>query len=454
MKSAPEYISRHWEETCSRLTEKIAARMPPEEGVGRHEVDAPPQNLLSWLARQHNHPRYYWRDRNGAFEAAGVGEADVVLPHGNAYCFDVVSDVRQRIAVGEENLRYYGGFRFHPVGDEEGRWHDFKGFRFVAPLFEYFRIGERYRLACNVSVTQNKAMVLARLRELSRGFGAETEALPHFRGRSDLPDLDGWRLLVRDALMDMTRSRLEKVVLARQSTFHADQDIDPVMLMNRLAKKAQQVYLYCFQPAGKRAFLGASPERLYHRNGDRIASEALAGTRPRGDTLEQDRELAQALLNCDKEQREHAIVVDDIHRILSGCCSRVNVEPNPVVVKLAHCQHLHTPIKGVLKAGIEDAHLLSLLHPTPAVGGRPREQAMRWILDREPFERGIYAAPVGWIGAKAAEFCVGIRSGLVRGVTLTLYAGAGIVPGSDADAEWNEINAKMAAFLNVMMEGI
>lgn len=437
-------------QTC--LAEQIAScQFPAAEGVLRCEVAAPDMALIDWLARQRNCPRYYWRDRHGHFEMAGVGEADVVVPLGETNRYQVVDRIRSRMIVPESALRYYGGFRFHAHGCREGRWHDFKGFRFIAPLFELCRNGDKMTLACNVRGGMERAQVIEHLWRLIPSCNHEPTRLPGFRNRSDLPDYEGWHSIVEDALADMRGDVLQKLVLARQSTFHTDQDIEPIVLLSRLAEKARHVYLFCFQTTGRRAFLGASPERLYRRDRTAIASEALAGTRPRGKTPEQDRELEDALRVCDKEQREHAIVVDDIRDILQQYCTHVETAPAPAIIKLAHCQHLHTPIFGELRSNVNDAQLLAALHPTPAVGGRPRRDALHWIFEREPFERGIYAAPVGWVAPDAAEFCVGIRSGLVRGTTLTLYAGAGIVPGSDAASEWHELDAKMDAFLQVIM---
>jgi menaquinone-specific isochorismate synthase len=201
-----------------------------------------------------------------------------------------------------------------------------------------------------------------------------------------------------------------------------------------------------------RAYLGATPERLLKRRGRFILSEALAGTRPRGRTIAEDAQFARELLQNEKENREHRIVVNDICSTFNRYCDRVSSGDAPGIRKLAHCQHLHTPISGWLQGDGNDAHLMQSLHPTSAVGGLPKEAAVQWILKNEPFERGIYAAPVGWVGAHASEFCVGIRSGLILDKTLTLYSGAGIVAGADADNEWMELDAKLNGFLMGMRD--
>ena len=131
-------------------------------------------------------------------------------------------------------------------------------------------------------------------------------------------------------------------------------------------------------------------------------------------------------------------------------CRVVDVEERPSVLRLRNCHHLRTGIAGLLNEDEVDATLLAALHPTPAVGGTPRDAALEWIAAREPFDRGIFAGPVGWVGYDAAEFCVGIRSGLVSGDEIAVYSGAGIVKGSDPMEEWDELEHKMAPFRHAL----
>ncbi len=448
-------ISAQLEKACNLLIEKIRQFQPDSEGWVRLEASAPSLPPLFWLARQRGLGRYYWRDRDSQFEMAGVGEAVAAVPGACSDGYEVLSRLRRSMAPGEKRVRYYGGFRFHPPAAESDaeRWSGFKGHRFVLPRIELCRSGASHALACSVNAWTDKEALIEFAAEACRAQAPREEEAPVFEGREDLPDLEAWRRLTGRALSACARGRLRKVVLARQSTFRASQKIDPVQLCAALAEAADKVYLFCFQPTEHRSFLGASPERLYRRAGAAFESEALAGTRPRGSTLEADRQLTADLLASDKEAREHQLVVSDICAVLRGHCTSVHAASGPSVVKLSRCQHLHTPIRGCLKPGVDDAALLCDLHPTPAVGGLPKKEALDWIGAEEPFERGIYAAPVGWIGADAAEFCVGIRSGLVYDKMLALYAGAGIVPGSDPDAEWRELDAKIAGFLKVIMKG-
>ncbi len=439
-------------EAREALLSQIDKATIPGRGFLRCEVGIPAVSLPDWLAAQHHVSRYYWCDRQQGMEMAGIGDALVIAPTGNSCISDAFSRIREYLAEYGGDVRFYGGFRFHFNNNDDPAWHNFKLCRFVAPLLEIYREKDSYRLACTLKEESSRQAVRNLLREASFSSSGKQASLPRFYDRYDSPDYTAWCTMVRAALSDFDRTDLEKVVLARQTCFQASETINPMALIQRLAQKTTGVYLFCFQPGPERAFIGASPECLYQRHNGRIYSEALAGTCPRGNTPSEDLVFVSALRRNEKDNREHSIVVDAIKETLGVFCTDLHAAVAPGIITLAHCQHLHTPIEGALKPGVTDEMLLQALHPTPAVGGKPSRDAMCWILEKEPFERGIYASPVGWVGKDEAEFCVGIRSGLILGKTLTLYAGAGIVPGSDPQEEWRELNTKLAQFLDILSE--
>jgi menaquinone-specific isochorismate synthase len=190
-------------------------------------------------------------------------------------------------------------------------------------------------------------------------------------------------------------------------------------------------------------FLGTSPELLYARKGAEIFSEALAATRSRSLDPSEDERLANQLFHSPKERAEHECVAQAIASYFASLCSSYERDREPSVLKLGRLQHLRTAFSGTLRDGTDDAQILSTLHPTPAVCGTPRDAAYARILACEPFTRGLYAGPLGVLSASKAEFCVAIRSMCIDGRLLNLYAGAGIVPGSDAEKEWWELDAKI-----------
>ena len=157
-----------------------------------------------------------------------------------------------------------------------------------------------------------------------------------------------------------------------------------VSLIAKMRLSAKNLHLFCFEPASGRAFLGASPERLYKRTGNQLESEALAGTRPRSNNAVEDNLLEKELLTSAKDHMEHLIVLDEISAILRKYCSELHIPSHPGIIKLIGCQHLHTPLSGILKENISDTMLLKALHPTPAVGGFPKDKALEWLHREEP----------------------------------------------------------------------
>jgi menaquinone-specific isochorismate synthase len=245
---------------------------------------------------------------------------------------------------------------------------------------------------------------------------------------------------------------MDKIVLARRVDLEFEMNLDPVMLLLRLRQVTPQCYNFCFQPGNDGAFIGASPERLYFRHGRWIESEAVAGTRPRGNTPDVDAGLSEALLTSDKDLREHAFVRDMIQESLNPLCRDVAVDGRVSLLKLSRRQHLYSGMSGHLSEAVSDAELCRELHPTPAVGGCPTEVAIDRIREWEGFDRGWYAAPFGVIGRDVVELAVAIRSARVDAKRLSLFSGAGIVSGSTPDQEWDEIENKIVDFIRILTD--
>ena len=235
-------------------------------------------------------------------------------------------------------------------------------------------------------------------------------------------------------------------MLARRAELGFAEELDGIHLAEELLAATPGCFHFYVEPVEGTAFLGASPERLFRREGRFVRSEAVAGTRPRGASSEDDDDLRDDLLGSEKDRSEHGFVEVGIREALGPLCGEIEVEGGVSEMKLASRRHLVSRVDGVLREGVTDAEVLRALHPTPAVGGYPGAEALEGIRDLEPFDRGWYAGPVGWIGADASEFAVGIRSGLVRGRTLALFSGAGIVAGSKPEEEWVEIEQKIEDF--------
>ncbi|HUW60148.1 MAG TPA: isochorismate synthase [Candidatus Bathyarchaeia archaeon] len=423
----------------------------------RVEVPVPPVDARAWLAAQDAPVKTYWRDRDTGCEKAAVGAADLVAgtnpPEGHAFK-PVFDQLRRKLSCAHPEMRYYGGWAFDsaPANDT---WGELGAYRFVLPRFELSIKGHRAVFACNARRTHacdiETTEIGCQFDQLAPT-AAHAPDLPTLLDREDLPNREEWERLVNCALKAINGQVFDKVVLARQVNLRYAGSPNISALLDLLAQHAKNTYLFAFQPAQGLAFVGATPERLYKNLGGYIKSEALAGTRPRGESAAADVNLGHDLMHNAKELREHAIVADRVCNVLGQICCDLRVDPSLSLVRLHRCQHLIRRFEGILANGYVDADVLAALHPTPAVGGHPDAPALQWLLENEPFRRGWYAGPVGWVGHDSSEFAIAIRSALVCDDTLSLYAGAGIVAGSVPRTEWEETESKLAAFLDVLTQ--
>jgi menaquinone-specific isochorismate synthase len=259
----------------------------------------------------------------------------------------------------------------------------------------------------------------------------------------ELSSREHWHDAVVAALDLIARDELEKVVLARQVQIEADRPFDLRTVLGRL--RGQQPG--CFVYAGD-GMVGASPELLIRRRGDAVESIPMAGT-----STASDPEAVERLRASAKDAREHRPVVEAIVATLAPLCSHVDAVPSPEIALFPPIAHLVTPIRGVLRTGAPDALALALaLHPTPAVGGTPRAIALDTIAELEAHARGRYAGPVGWVDTRGdGEWAVALRGASIDGARALLTAGAGIVAGSDPDAEWRETEAKLEPMVRALV---
>jgi menaquinone-specific isochorismate synthase len=433
-----EQLARQW-------SQFHGTKQPPV--ILRAEVRVEGLDAFTWLCAQPPKSRGYWSDRKNRFQMAGSGGADVITGESTVDYHQLMDTLHQRLATARGTPRYFGGLRFSMDGRPENAWSPFKAYRFILPRFEVVTRDGVTIFACNMLSHENMDGIIDALGPLSFPESKAVPAVPRAKRRTNLPDRRQWCQAVQSALDAFQPNVYEKVVLARKVTFEFDAPLDAAALLKALKQNTSHCFHFLFQPDPQSGFLGASPERLYRRDKEVIRTEAIAGSRPRGASRKEDEDLTAALLASEKDTREHAYVVKEIHRTLSDYCSLLVADKQPQALKLKRCQHLLTGFKGRLKHDVKDADLLKSLHPTPAVGGFPRDRALQDIARLEPFDRGWYAGPVGWIEKDAAQFVVGIRSGLTEGSRLHLYSGAGIVDGSVPQEEWNEVETKISDFL-------
>jgi menaquinone-specific isochorismate synthase len=377
-------------------------------------------DILQWLSDQKNYPKVYLLDTQTRKEHAAAGSilsVDCIphLEHASAH-----------------SIRFYGGRSFS-LRQPRAPWLGFPSCRFWLPSCEIVQTADFAE--CRIHSLNDKAQDIS-LKE--RHSKREKSALQNIEEISS----DRWKATFSSLLDGMQKNNVQKIVIARKKQLHFSHSLDAWDMLRSLKQTAQNSIVFAFQLAPHLTFLGASPEKLFSREREQVFIDAVAGTRARGQSEAQDTALEQELRTDAKEKREFAAVKAFISEAIR--CSWLK---DDTVIKTSHVQHLYNRAHVLLKTLPSDAELVRVLHPTPAVAGFPRNAALKLIAEHEAFDRGWYASPVGWVAQEEAQLSVAIRSGLVDKATLHLFAGAGIVPGSSLEKEWEEIEHKMRVLL-------
>ncbi|MEU6645219.1 isochorismate synthase [Saccharomonospora sp. NPDC046836] len=257
---------------------------------------------------------------------------------------------------------------------------------------------------------------------------------------------------VARAVMALRERGLRKVVLARALDLEFDEPVQPEAILRNLVKDNRRGYTFGAGLPGGRTLVGASPELLLSRHGDRVVSHPHAGSMPRSADPVTDTENGKALLSSRKDHIEHAVLAEAVIEALRPFCRKLDAPGVPELVSTPTMWHLGTTVTGeLIDRDVTALRLAAALHPTPAICGTPTESARELVGELEPFERGYYAGAVGWVDADGdGEWAVSIRCAEVAGQSLRLYAGGGIVPESDPQAELDETSAKFVTLLRAM----
>ncbi|NIR44398.1 MAG: isochorismate synthase [Gemmatimonadetes bacterium] len=411
-----------------------------------------PVDPAHWLSVVGPLPRFYWGARNRASFVAGAG----ILAERRGDDFSVIDDAEDGPYGSGGVLRFLTA-RFDPAGTAAAYWERFGRIVVRTPLLELRPERDGALLAVNLAAGRPAddgasdpaalAIQTLRLAATAASQPANTQPLP-LKLISETDERQAWTRSVRSLIEDIAAGRLRKAVLARSLRLVGRTRI--ANLLSHTICQPASAFCYLVQPTVNSAFLGATPELLYRRGGRAIESEALAGTRPRGADHEVDERLARELLASAKDAEEQALVHDHIASALQPLCETLEAEPQPHLVKLKDMQHLRTRVRGRLREGVGDADVLTALHPTPALCGSPREEALAALRRLEPFDRGLFGGVVGVLGEDEAELAVAIRGALVHDDELRLFAGSGIVAGSEPDGEWLETELKLGAIAELL----
>lgn len=443
-------------------TERVAALEPLAwlENLTRAAAHDP------WLGSHINPTRMYWSRPSDNFAIAAAGAAVAFTPTGPDR-FDAVDSEWSALlgsAIANEAVRGVRGAG--PVlmgaaafdsGPHGSPWESFPDTYFFVPGILVTAAGEDFRITISAAVApggnsdvsvetllrlRTAAVDAARVTFETQGTDAADATVPEAVSFSTRMPTSDWREIVADAVTGIQGGAFDKVVLARSVRATAQEDLDSFSVVRELRSVFPGAFIFgCWR--GQDAFVGASPERLARLDGRDVNVSSLAGTAPRGATLDEDSNLGRRLLANAKDLSEHSLVRDFVIDALSGICDDVTAPGKPTLLSLPHVHHLHTEIRARLRTGHSLFDVVERLHPTPAVGGVPRAAALEFIRAREDLDRGWYTGPIGWMDANCGEFAVALRSAVLRGPEAILFAGCGIVADSDPEQELAESELKL-----------
>jgi isochorismate synthase len=396
--------------------------------------------------------RAYWARPRDAFAIAAIGAAATLHPAG-ADRFAAADEswrslIRDSVIEGADGIRgvgplLIGGFSFEQNGPHAAEWSGFGASHLILPRIVVTSVnGDSFITLNRVDEPVDKSLIDFVRTEIGNASGGFDEQLPAAALDIEEGSEADWMRMIAAAVESIRDGRLQKVVLARAEEATASENFDVLTSLAHLKSMHRDSFVFAYWRGGK-AFVGASPERLARVDGRDVTVSSLAGTIPRGRNAKEDADNARALSASTKDRIEHAAVRDALYEGLKDECETVIAPAEPSLMTLPHVHHLHTELSGKLREGRTILDVIARLHPTPAVGGSPRDRALKFIHDNENLDRGWYAAPVGWIDRTGGEFAVALRSALIDGSRATLFAGCGIVADSDPAQEYRESTLKL-----------
>jgi salicylate biosynthesis isochorismate synthase/menaquinone-specific isochorismate synthase len=410
---------------------------------------------------------FSWEQPDREFAIAGLGTAVQIVSRGGDRFADLAAGcsraTHDRVAEEPSELPagagpvWSTGLAFASGGGSEPIWSSLPPALALMPEIAIARSEDRcFVTACvgpGPGSSREDALRRVGGRLASLRAAPLTPADPHPRAPTRISGRyppERYERIVAQAVDRIRSSAVEKVVLARELTVEAPAAHDPAAKLGALRDLFPSCFCFCFGTP-EASFIGASPELLVRRSGAVAATVALAGTTSRSADPAVDDHLGETMLRSPKVRNEHGIVVRRIERTLRGHSVWVHGESEPFVIKVGNLQHLATPIRAQLAESHSAIELAGFLHPTPAIGGEPRGPALELIEELEGIDRGWYTGPMGWMdAAEDGEFCVGLRSALLRDREAHLFAGCGIVADSDPAAELQESELKFEVLLPLL----
>lgn len=355
------------------------------------------------------------------------------------------------------NLTWYGANRFNTKEGQDNHWNGLLDFLYFIPKIELQSENSKSVLKINIdSKILREPTLLAEyffdllnsIQSQVRLTSSTNTSTNHIVNTYERPSFHEWEKMI--TLAHEQSHSLKKVILSRREEIFFKNNIDQSALAQELYEtRLDNSYFIYFKFSNDSTFISVTPETLFKSKNNQVTIDSIAGTSSRSTNPEEDRELARSLLNNPKEVNEHEIVTENILSLLKNVTDSAKVEFEKEILKLKHVQHIHTKITAKIQS-TDSQRLLELLHPTAAIGGEPKDEALDFILKHEDRPRGLYAAPIGFISTNETVFAVGIRSCLVKNENIQLFGGCGIVKESLAHNEWFETKIKMNNFRGIL----
>lgn len=406
--------------------------------------------------------RVFWSNPEDKFYLAGVGEAfNIVSPENH---FEAAEQEWKKLLKHASIYNPFhvpgtgpialGGFSFDAQKETTPLWECFEGSKLWVPAYLLTISNGNCYLTINCFIhEQDHARQLEyeieEKKQLLLKTGHGLPAGPKIRQTKEI-EPGYWMETVQEATKAIRAGKADKIVLAREMRVGFEREASIAAILQQLSQTHSKSYIFAFENEDN-CFLGATPERLVKVENKKLLSTCLAGTAPRGATPSEDEAIGKALLNDEKNRKEHDFVVQMIRQAIEGCAGNITVPEEPSLMALKHLQHLYTPVEANLDDRYTILDVVKRLHPTPALGGMPRQNSLAFIREHEKLDRGWYGAPVGWLDANEnGEFAVAIRSALIQGNEASLFAGCGIVKDSTPEAEYEETMMKFIPMLSVL----
>ncbi len=422
--------------------------------IDGYDIDE--QKIFSYFQKAQG-SRYWFRSKDDRYNTVGIEylesiKRDKYSSKALATQKSTLYDKIQKVPLEEgmkSSLNLFGGTRFDDK-DTSDEWNDFTMVEFHLPKWQFDLVSKELFYSvplADVDMASVLGSISGELENIAAVEAKEFEA-PQINMEKDIFP-EEWKSLVDHAVSVLDDTEFRKVVLARQRLLTFKSTIDPLFLLKRLNDETGTYTIY--YEKGKSLFVSKSPEKLFDVQGDTLRTNAIAGSSERTGDVEKDEIQKSFLLNDEKNRYEHELVRESIVSDLEPFTDWVEFGPEPNILENRYIYHLHTPIKAELSDDSGIFELLDAIHPTPAVGGMPKERAQQYIMEEEYGTRGLYAAPIGLIHEdNESEFVVAIRSMLLHANSATLFAGCGIVKGSSSEKEFDETRVKFTPMLNVL----